>query len=225
MFESIKLSELDRTNCGILRKATSTRPYVWQIEENQVRAVVKDFSRNGFFYRNIVGRFLVWRESKAYKRLEEVKNIPTLYRTIGGIALVLEAIDGKDMGNRAAKNMEFSENFFHEIREIVKEAHRHGVVHCDLKAAPNTLVDNEGHPHIIDWAACMCYEEFRIFPLNLIYKRFIKDDLLSILKLQLKRAPGTVSQEDADMLHTRSRTERIIRAIRNTLRVFLQRIA
>ena len=163
MFESIKLSELDRINCGILREATSTRPYVWQIKENQVRALVKDFSRNSFFYRNIAGRLLVWRESKAYKRLEHVENVPKLYRTIGGIALIIEAVDGKDMTDRAVKKMAFSEDFFNEMREIIKKIHRHGVVHCDLKNASNTIMDSKGHPHIIDWASCMCSGEFRIF--------------------------------------------------------------
>ena len=48
MFDALKLSDLPTKNSGILRGSSSTRPAIWIVEENGVRAVVKDFSKNKF---------------------------------------------------------------------------------------------------------------------------------------------------------------------------------
>ena len=97
MFESLKINELPESNVGIIRKPSNTRPTIWLVEENGVQAAVKDFSRNGFFFRNVVGRFLIWRERKAYSKLKGIQGIPRLYRVIEGLALVLEHIPGKNV--------------------------------------------------------------------------------------------------------------------------------
>ena len=62
----------------IFRKPTSTRPAIWLLEEDGKRAIMKDFSPNRFLYRNFVGRFLLWREEKAYRKLEGIQGIPDL---------------------------------------------------------------------------------------------------------------------------------------------------
>ena len=97
MFESLKLSDLISKQYVILRKTTSTRPTLWVVEENGVRAVVKDFSTNGFLYRNIIGRFLIWRETKAYRRLRALKGVPKCYVVMAGLAIVLEEIKGRSL--------------------------------------------------------------------------------------------------------------------------------
>src|SRR4030042_4613860 len=97
MFESLKLSDLPERQCGVLRKPSNTRPLLRVIEENGKRAVVKDFSINGFIYRNVAGRFLVWREKKAYKKLEGIKGVPAFYGSIDGLALIMEEIAGKSI--------------------------------------------------------------------------------------------------------------------------------
>ena len=99
MFDELKLSDLPKRQCGIVRTPSSTRPAIRVVEENGVRAVVKDYSANRFVFRNIVGRFLVWRESKAFRKLKGLKGVPTLYRVIDGLALVIEEIPGRSLEN------------------------------------------------------------------------------------------------------------------------------
>ncbi|MBU1904416.1 MAG: hypothetical protein KJ573_12600, partial [Proteobacteria bacterium] len=99
MFDTLKLSELSANNAGILRGPSSTRPTIWIVEENGIRAVVKDFSTNKFLFRNTVGRFLVWREGKAYKKLRGIRGVPVLYRVVDGLALVIEEIQGRNLEN------------------------------------------------------------------------------------------------------------------------------
>ena len=224
MFESLKLADLPKRQCRVLRKPSSTRPTLWVMEENGLRAVVKDYSPNGFFYRNIIGRFLVWREAKAYGRLRGLKGVPTLYRVIGGLALVVEEIPGKSI-ERLEKEKRLSGNFFKELRTLVEEVHKRGLAHCDLKRAPNILLGDDHKPYIVDWSAAILEREFRWFPLNHIYRRFLRDDLNGIIKVQLRHCPESISPAEKRRYYHRSKPERLIRAIRDRLRDLLQRIA
>ena len=224
MFDDLTLSDISKKQCGILRKPTSTRPVVWQIEENGIKAIVKDFSHNGFWFRNIFGRFLVWREKKAYKRLEGLSGVPALFGSIGGTTLIIEEIEGTDIG--AVEAIEtLDEKFFNDLRKLINRFHERGIAHCDLKRAPNILLGNDRNPYIIDWAASISKSEFRFFPLNLIYKRFLQDDLNAITKIKLKYRPESVTVEEKLSYTGRSRVERLIRAIRDRLRAFLKKIA
>ncbi len=224
MFEDITLADLPEKQCGILREASSTRPIVWRIEENGVKAIVKDFSYNGFLFRNIFGRFLIWREKKAYERLKGVSGVPACFGSIGGTALIIEEIQGRDIGSiEVGKTLD--EKFYRDLKELIDRLHDHGIAHCDLKRAPNIMIGNDGNPYIIDWAASISKSGFRFFPLNLIYKRFIKDDLNAITKIKLRFLPESVTPEEKLRYTERSRAERFVRAIRDRLRKFIQKVA
>lgn len=223
MFETLKLSELPRRHCGILRAATSTRPTIWVVEENGVRAVVKDYSTNRFFFRNTLGRFLVWRESKSFRKLKGLKGVPNLYRVVDGLALVIEEIPGRSLEN-LEKEIRLPESFFSALNELVDGFHKRRVAHCDLKRAPNTLLGDDGLPYIVDWGASISGGEFRIPPLNLIYRRFLLDDYMAIIKLKLRHIPEAVTPQEMERYNYRSAGERLIRAIRDRLRDLLQRV-
>ena len=224
MFDSIKLSDLPKTHCGILRKPSSTRPTVWVVEKNGMRAIVKDFSANRFFLRNTAGRFLIWRESKAYRKLMNLSGVPVLHRVIDGLALVLEEIPG-GMIDKYTKEMGIPDSFFHALKHLVGECHKRGIAHCDLKKASNILLGDDGHPYIVDWGAAIFEREFRFFPLNLIYRRFMLDDHMAIIKLKLRLSPETVALEEREHYNRRSAAERLIRVVRERLRDILQKIA
>lgn len=222
-FDSLKLSDLPRRQCGVVRKPSSTRPTLWVVEENGVRAVVKDYSTNKFFYRNTVGRFLIWRESKAYRRLRDLKGVPTFYGVIDGLALIIEEIPGKSIEG-LEKEEKLSEAFFEELRGLVERFHSCGLAHCDLKRAPNILLGHDGKPYIVDWSASISKRQFRIFPLNLIYERFLLDDFNAIIKIQLRHSPDSVSTEEKRRYYHRGKGEKLIRAIRDRLRELLQKL-
>ncbi len=224
MFESIRLSVVPEQQRVILRESSSTRPVLRIVEENGIRAVVKDFSPNGFLFRNIFGRFLIWRESRAYRKLHGIKGIPTLYRSIGGIALVMEEISGKNL--ESIKNTsELPGAFFRNLQSLIESIHDRGIAHCDLKRAPNILLGDDGMPYIVDWSASISKGEFRFYPLYLIYRRFIRDDLDAVTKIRLKYRPESVGPEEKSRYYHRGRTEVFIRTLRNKMRDFLQRFA
>ena len=224
MFESLKISDLPHRNLGVLRKPSSTRPTLWLVEENGMRAVVKDYSSNRFLYRNTIGRFLLWRERKAYRRLKGLRGVPTCYRVIDGLALVIEEISGRNIEGLENEGG-LSQEFFHQLQELVKNVHSRGLAHCDLKRAPNILLGHDERPYVVDWSASISKREFWLFPLNLIFQRFLKDDLNAITKMRLRHCPESVSPEEARRYFHRSKTEEMIRSVRDKLRNLLQRIA
>ena len=224
MFDSIKISEIHQYRREVLREPSSTRPALYVIQEDDIRAVVKDFSPNGSLYRNIVGRFLVWRESKAYRRLTGLKGVPRYYRSIDGLALILEEIPGRNIEGME-KEKSLPQEFFEELRKLVERIHERGLAHCDLKRAPNILLGYNGKPYIVDWSASICEKEFRFFPLKLLYRRFLLDDFNAVTKIQLRHCPENVTPEEQERYDYRSGPERLIRSIRNKARALLQKIA
>jgi RIO-like serine/threonine protein kinase len=224
MFESLKPSDIPEMQCGILRKSSNTRPLLRVIEEHGLRAVVKDFSVNGFLFRNIAGRFLVWREKKAYQKLQGIRGVPVFYGAVKGPALVIEKIPGRNL-NAVHKSSGISRQFYSDLRLLLDAIHSAGLVHCDLKREPNIIVGDDGRPYIVDWSASISKNEFGIFPLSLIFRRFIRDDLNAIVKLMLKYDPELVSPEEKTSYLNRGLFEKIIRKIRDRSRRLLKKIA
>ena len=97
MFRSLTIKNLANNQIGLMRHPTNTRPVICLVEEDGVQVVVKDFSVNGFVYRNTIGRFLVWREGQAYQKLKGVKGIPVLFRKVDGLALMISKVPGKNL--------------------------------------------------------------------------------------------------------------------------------
>ena len=248
MFDTLNPSDLNENNSTLLRKPTKTRPPIWVVEEGGKKAVVKDFSRQGWFYRNVVGRMLIWRERKAYEMLQGIQGVPSLYRAIPGKALIIEAIDGQDLrnfenelitmagdGSEASaieeKRKLLSPDFFVKLKKLVDEIHERGVAHCDLKRTPNIMIDEDGNPYIVDWAAFMAKSETRIFPLNILYRRFLQDDYLSITKLKVNNRPDLATEEEhqayKDYKAGREEAgfERTVRELRKKARKLLKKMA
>jgi RIO-like serine/threonine protein kinase len=224
MFESLNLSELPKRQCGIIREPSRTRPTLWVVEENGVRAVVKDYSTNGFLYRNIIGRFLVWRENKAYGRLRGLPGIPAVYGVLDGLALVMEELPGKSLEG-LERERRLPEEFFRELETLVERVHRRGIAHCDLKRAPNTLIGDDDRPYIVDWSAAILEREFRFFPLRRLYRALLQDDLNAVVKMRLRHCPESVSPEGQSRYYHRSEAEKLVRAVRDKARDLLKRIA
>jgi serine/threonine protein kinase len=167
---------------------------------------------------------LIWRESKAYRKMQDLKGIPKLYRVIDGLAIVVEEIQGKNLG-KIKKSSLLPNGFIDTLKWLVDEIHRRGVAHCDLKRASNIILGNDGLPYIIDWGASISENEFGFPFLNAVYRRFILDDNMAIIKLKLRYATDTVTDEEMRCYSHRSTAEKAIRKIRDMLRNMLQRIA
>ena len=222
-FEFLTMRDLREMQWEILRPPTNTRPAIRRVSNGELRAVVKDFSTLSPVYRNTAGRFLVWREAKAYRRLRGIRGIPEFYRVIEGLALVIQEIPGVNIEN-LGKDAALGESFFRDLESLLTEVHEKGVAHCDLKRAANTLVGEDGRPYIIDWAAAILDSEFKWYPLNLVFRRFLLDDLFAVIKIKLRHIPEKVDPAEMARYNRRSQGEKLIRSVRDRLRALLQKI-
>jgi tRNA A-37 threonylcarbamoyl transferase component Bud32 len=223
MFEFLTLKNLPEMQLSVLRPSSRTRPAIRLVKDGAVKAVVKDFSPLGAFFRNTAGRFLVWRETLIYRRLQGIEGTPELFRVIDGLALVIGEIPGRSLEN-LEREVTLTESFFDELELLVEKVHDRGIAHCDLKKAANTLLGENARPYIIDWGAAILKREFRWYPLNLVFQRFLIDDSLAIIKLKVRHIPEKVSREEIERCNRRSRAERLVRRIRDILRQLLQRV-
>ena len=186
--------------------------------------MVKDYRSNGFLFRNFVGRFLVWREVKALRRLRGVEGVPEVYGAPYGLSVVMEAIAGRPVeGLEHGKALPLS--FFDKLMGLIHSFHARGVAHCDLKRAPNILLGDDGNPYVVDWSASILASEFRGFPLRLIFRRFLLDDLNAVVKLQLRHRPEEIEPSDLARYQKTGRLERAVRRLRDRARELLQRLA
>ena len=224
MFDSLKLSDLPKKHTYVLRKPSTTRPTIWVVEENGRQAIVKDYSTNKFVFRNTIGRFLVWREQKAYKKLKGLRGVPNIYGAIDGLALVIEQIPGCDL-KKVTKEIQIPETFLGALKELVNGFHRRGIAHCDMKKATNILMGKDGMPYIIDWGASISEKEFRFPPFNLIYRRFVLDDQMAVIKIKRRYIPHTVTPAENERYKNRDKAEKHIRMVRDRLRSILQKLA
>jgi serine/threonine protein kinase len=224
LFKSLTIKNLTEKQIRVIRQPSNTRPIIRLVEDNGIQGIVKDFSVNGFIYRNIIGRFLLWREGRAYQKLQGIKGIPVFYRKIDGLALVISKVPGKDLGQLSEEEKPDLE-FFQRLTKLIQECHRHGIAHCDIKRSSNIIIDDFGNPHIVDWAAAIEVKEFFIYPFKIIYRRFIEDDFKAVTKLKMRYCPEGITHEEKQSYIRRSIVERTIRAVRDVARKCLQKIA
>ena len=142
---------------------------------------------------------------------------------IDGLALVFEELHGRNVEGMENETR-LPKEFFTDLRELLKKIHRRGLVHCDLKRAPNILLGDDQRPYIVDWSAAIMEREFRFYPLNLIYRRFVQDDLNAVIKLELRHHPENITPGAMRIYTYRSRPEKLIRAMRDRARDLLQRL-
>lgn len=207
----------------ILRDCSSTRPLVWSSHIDGIQFVVKDYSFNKWAYCASVGRFLIYRERKALRRLWNIQGIPRFLFTLNNYAIVMEKVQGITL-EEYHKRHSISPVFFDKFKKLISKIHEHGVAHCDLKRAANIIVGEGETPYIVDWSSAIFEEEFP-FLLRFIYERFKLDDKLSVIKYKMRCLPELVSEEERELYMRRSLLEASIRRTRDKLRDLIKKWA
>ena len=151
--------------------------------------------------------------------MKALEGVPRFYNVIDGLAIIVEEIPGKNIEGLEKENP-LEETFFYDLRQLIEKVHARGLAHCDLKRAPNILIGDNGKPYIVDWSAAVSKSEFRFFPFNTIYRRFLEDDFNAVTKIKLTHIP-----DEKQRYFYRSKGEKLIRAIRDRLRTLLQKVA
>ncbi|MBS1125773.1 MAG: hypothetical protein H6Q98_711 [Nitrospirae bacterium] len=57
-----------------------------------LRFIVKDFGKRGFWERNLIGRIVIGRESRAYRALAGIEGLPARFKRLTPFSLAIEYI-------------------------------------------------------------------------------------------------------------------------------------
>ncbi|MDX1460617.1 MAG: hypothetical protein R3348_06120 [Xanthomonadales bacterium] len=126
--------------------ATSNQGTVLHYAQGGHDFVVKTAMGRGAILR--ARRATLQREARAYQRLDGVQGVPRFVGFPDQRYLVLEFVRG--MPYREA-DIADREAWFDELLSIIRECHRRGVAHGDLKSKSNLMVRDDGRPCMIDF--------------------------------------------------------------------------
>lgn len=152
-------------------------------------------------------RLALTREYRAYRRLAGVPGIAVCDGLIDGCWLVLEHVRG-----RPFRDAEVGEEFFDRLLETLREMHRRGVAHADLKRKANLLVADGDRPVVLDFGAAVLFRP-GLHPLNHRLFAFMRQtDLNAWVKLKYGGYDGVAGSDRA--LLKRSWIERALASLR-----------
>jgi len=136
----------------VLIKGRFTKADVFITRSEGRRYVVKDYSQKGFWERNLIGRIVIGRESRAYKALSGVEGLPPRIKRLSPCSLAVEYLEGKDLGG--CERGELGPEVIGQFERIVGELHKRGWVHLDLHRRTNILFV-DGKVFVVDLASAL----------------------------------------------------------------------
>ncbi len=139
----------------VLEAGSGRDPVVSLVRDGDRLLVLKDYASRAWWVRELVGRVLNAREVRAYRALAGHPAVPQLCGVIDAFAFVVEYRPGVRMSRRLAATL--PAGFVPSLDAAVREMHRRGVAHLDLRHRTNILMDDAGRPVLIDFASAVCF--------------------------------------------------------------------
>jgi predicted Ser/Thr protein kinase len=165
------------------------------------RFVVKDYSRKGFWERNVVGRVVIGREARAYAALEGAEGIPRQTKRLSPFSLAVEYLEGRDLGGLDRGGV--TPDMMRRFERIVRGLHARGWVHLDLHRRTNILLA-DGEIYVVDLASAFHPGGVPLIG-RLLTSLIGFADSLSLIKMKTVFAPELLSPWERNVLRIRNR--------------------
>ena len=197
-----------KTRSNIFRRGY--QGYVYLYEDKDRRLIIK--APMGWGLGRFLRRAMLRNEYRVYSRLSGVAGVPRCYGLVDGCYLVLEFIDGVPVRSARITDRDV---FFKTLLNLIKELHKAGVAHTDLKKKDNLLVV-EGHtPCVIDFGVAVIRKS-GFAPLNrYLYNLASKFDFNAWVKLKYDGKYEDMVDEDRKYFN-RTVVEKVSRWIKDT---------
>lgn len=151
-------------------------------------------------------RWMIQREARALRILDDVDGIPDLLGIPNENAIALEYREGVLL--RSVEGRDLPVGFFEDLEGLVRSIHEHGVVHSDLKKKENVMASPEGEPIIIDFGTHLVEKEGFNPINNFLYRQFRQMDLNAVSKLKKQITPERLEERDRERLNSPTLLER-----------------
>jgi RIO-like serine/threonine protein kinase len=157
--------------------------------------MVKDVRKRNFFLRWTLGLWLIQKEWKIYSRLAGMKGIPQPIERIDRFAFAMEFIPGKPLSRREI----LPPTFFSDLKQVLQDLHRRGVVHLDLRHKGNILVSEKGELFLIDFNSSIAFKGKGILR-RYLFSLLRWVDYGGLLKLKERVSPESMTPEERSSL-------------------------
>ena len=182
-----------RDNVELLKRGGNTKADLLLLDLGNGPMVVKDFARKSWWVRQI-GRWQISRESRAYLWLGPTPGIPRFIGRIDRHALAIQKIDGQPLGY-AADRADRGLPAYRQLQEIVEAMHASGMVHWDLRARENVLVDSRDRVYVLDLASAVRLRPGGLAH-RLLFRRMKLIDVSALLKWKRVLEAGDYTPEE-----------------------------
>lgn len=161
------------------------------IDDEGQKYVVKDFRACGPLVRHTWARLMLWRESRAFIRLQHIDGTPGPAISLEGWAIKYPYIDGFTLREAMLNGHKLNQSFFEELEALVITVHNEAAVHLDLRNGRNILITNSGKPALIDFQTVIFTDYLPSFIRHLLFSI----DFSGVYKHWDRALPGTLSKE------------------------------
>ena len=180
--------------------AENTRADVSLVNLDDKQVIYKDYTDSSRGFSLLLAPFLVYRETRALRQLQNVKGIPGLVSKIDSRSFLMEYIPAQRI-RFVYMDLDWAV-FIPKTEKLVQKLHDNGVIHGDLRNATNILVDKDHNPVFVDFVSAV-HRGYRYNPFSwALFQLCLAIDRGAMYKLKDKYAPELVNKTERDF-HTR----------------------
>lgn len=178
---------------GLPRCADRWKASGWSFVHDGRTYWVKDVRRTNPLFRATIGRLGLWREARMHRRMGGLTFVPRCVGRLDRDALVFEFAGGVMALGQFCKSRALTADFFDKLEAQVRELHRRGILHMDLRHRSNILVDAAGDPFLVDFETAVYLGKG---PVSLAFLRPLLAwaDHSAIVKFRARYRPDTLSE-------------------------------
>ncbi len=181
---------LSRGTERVLREGRGAKPAVVVIRQGGRRAVVKDFSTAPWLIRQTYGRWLVGRECRIYRHLDDTPGVPAFRGRLGPFAFAVDYVEGQTL--KDLPRAEMRPEIFDRLDRLFDAIHRRGVVHLDSHQKTNILLAADGGVYLLDFATAL-YLGTGWLGQRLLVPLLGRPDRWGVLKLKARYCPDALT--------------------------------
>jgi hypothetical protein len=201
-----------------------TKADILQYRCDGANIAVKDYGPRSLLIRNTIGRFLIRRESRAYRATTGLPGIPRFFGRLGPFAFATEWVEGRPLAE--LMNEKVPQRCFDRLREILGLLHEHGIALGDLHMR-DVLIGAEREVHVIDFATALLLGESPGRTRRGLFERLCDQDRIALARMEARfsgRDPDEAVSAAGERAATWYRRGRRLKGILDRIRGRRERI-
>jgi len=180
-FDTSRLAEAVPVRRIVGRNSTKADVLFYELDDNRV--AVKTYAPRSALVRNTLGRWMIRRETVAYRAAGEIDALPHFLGRLGPYSLAMRWVDARPLKESAGT--ELDDAFFDRLGAVLDELHGRGVALADLHHRDVLLGANDAL-FIVDLATAWVLGR-RPGPLSRrLFQRFCESDRVNLARMRAR---------------------------------------